>query len=113
VTVAKTRTTVRDGGSFLQVATFPLVRPYTDALFQKVRSELDARMATVAEQSGGTVAAHRVVVVDGIRSHQFDVRVGRRTDRYTFVLRGRRELLLVCSADAAVCDELAASFVAA
>ena len=36
--------------------------------------------------------------------------MGDRTDRYTFLLRGKREFLLVCSADAAVCDELAASF---
>jgi hypothetical protein len=112
VTVTRTRTTVKDGSSFVQVATFPLVRAYTGALFEKVRSELDLRMAAVAKQSGGAVAAHRVVTVDGIRSHQYDVRVGKRVDRYTFVLRGKRELLLLCSADAAVCDELAASFVA-
>jgi hypothetical protein len=92
------------------VATFPLVRAYTAALFEKVRSELDARMADVAKQSGGEVSGHRVVTVDGARSHSYDVRVGKRTDRYTFVLRGKREFLLLCSADAAVCDELAASF---
>ncbi len=110
VTVAKDRTTVKGGGAFLQVATFPLVRVYTAGLFDKVRSELDARMADVAKQSGGEVAAHRVVTVDGARAHSYDVRVGKRTDRYTFVLRGKREFLLLCSAEAAVCDELAASF---
>jgi hypothetical protein len=112
VTVTKTRTTARDGDAFVQVAAFRLVRPYTDALFRKVRGELDVRMAAVARQVGGSVASHRVVTVDGTRSHQYDVRVGKRTDRYTFVLRGRRELLLLCSARADVCDELAASFVA-
>ena len=110
VTSAKDRTTVKDGNAFLQVATFPLVRAYTATLFGRVRSELDARMADVAKQSGGEVAAHRVVTVDGARSHSYDVRIGKRTDRYTFVLRGKREFLLLCSADAAVCDELAASF---
>jgi hypothetical protein len=110
VTRAKGRTTVKGGEAFVQVASFPLVHSYSDDLFEKVRSELDVRMADVAKRSGGEVSAHRVVTVDGSRAHSYDVRVGKRTDRYTFLLRGKRELLLLCSADAAVCDELAASF---
>jgi hypothetical protein len=110
VTVANGRTTARDGASFVQVATFPLVHPYTAALFGKVQSELAIRMAEVAKQSGGTVSGHSVVVVDGAKSHSYEVALGDRTDRYTFLLRGKREFLLVCSADAPVCDELAASF---
>ena len=94
----------------MQVATFPLVHPYTVALFTKVQSELAVRMAEVAKQGGGTVSGHRVVIVDGDKSHSYEVAMGDRTDRYTFLLRGRREFLLVCSADASVCDELAASF---
>jgi hypothetical protein len=112
VNVATDRTTVKDGSAVLQVATFPLVRAYSAGLFEKVRSELDARMADVAKQSGGEVEAHRVVTVDGAKAHSYDVRVGKRTDHYTFVLRGKREFLLLCSAEAAVCDELAASFAA-
>src|SRR5262245_15565134 len=110
VTVANGRTTARDGAAFVQVATFPLVHPYTASLFTKVQSELALRMAEVAKQAGGTVGKHSVVVVDGSRSHSYEVAMGDRTDRYTFFLRGKREFLLVCSADAAVCDELAASF---
>ena len=112
VTAARDRTTVKDGHAFVQVATFPLVHAYRDDLFDKVRSELDTRMAAVAGQSRGEVTEHRVVTVDGRRAHSYDVRVGKRTDRYTFVLRGKREFLLLCSAGGAVCDELAASFVA-
>ncbi len=112
VTRAADRTTAKDRSDFVQVATFPLVRPYTDGLFDKVQSELAVRMASVAQEAGGTVAGHRTTTVDGIRSHVYDVRVGGRTDRYTFVLRGKREFLLLCSAGADVCDELAASFVA-
>jgi hypothetical protein len=112
VTGAGDRTTAKDGHAFVQVATFPLVHAYSDGLFDKVRSELDIRMADVARQSGGDVTEHRVVTVDGGRAHSYEVRVGKRTDRYTFVLRGKREFLLLCSADAAVCDELAASFAA-
>ncbi|HEY2776590.1 MAG TPA: hypothetical protein VGI77_01695 [Gaiellaceae bacterium] len=110
VTVANGRTTARDGASFVQVATFPLVHPYTAALFGKVQSELALRMAEVAKQGGGTVSGHSVVIVDGAKSHSYEVAMGDQTDRYTFFLRGKREFLLVCSADAAVCDELAASF---
>ena len=110
VTVANGRTTARDGASFVQVATFPLVHPYTPSLFAKVQSELAIRMGEVARQGGGTVKAHSVVTVDGDRSHSYEVAIGDRTDRYTFLLRRKREFLLVCSADAAVCDELAASF---
>jgi hypothetical protein len=110
VTVANGRTTARDGTSFVQVATFPLVHPYDTSLFAKVESELATRMAEVAKQGGGTVRGHSVVTVDGDKSHSYVVALGDRTDRYTFLLRGGREFLLVCSADAAVCDELAASF---
>ena len=110
VTVANGRTTAKDGASFVQVATFPLVHPYTASLFTKVQSELALRMAEVAKQGGGTLRGHSVVIVDGDKSHSYEVALGDRTDRYTFLLRGKREFLLVCSADAAVCDELAASF---
>jgi hypothetical protein len=112
VSRADGRTTAKDGAQYVQVATFPLVRRYTDALFVRVQSELAVRMAGVARAAKGTVAGHRTTTVDGTRSHVYDVRVDGRTDRYTFVLRGRREFLLLCSADSDVCDELAASFVA-
>jgi hypothetical protein len=100
------------GGDFVQVATFPLARRYSAALFGRVQTELATRMAQVARRAGGVVEGHRVVTVDGARAHAYDVSSGGRTSRYTFVLRGKREFLLLCSAGAAVCDELAASFVA-
>ena len=106
------RATARGDSQFVQVSTFPLARRYTDSLFDRVRSELEVRMAAVAKEVNGSVAGHHIVTVDGIRSHAYDVRADGRTDRYTFVLRGKREFLLLCSADSAVCDELAASFVA-
>jgi hypothetical protein len=67
-------------------------------------------MDTVAKETGGSLGAHRVVDAGGIKSHSYDVRVGDRTDTYTFVLRGRREYQLLCSADKAVCEELVSSF---
>jgi hypothetical protein len=102
--------TASSGSHRVQVATFPLVHAYTAALFDQVQRELDGRMDAVAKQVGGSVGAHRVVSAGGIESHSYDVRVGDHTDTYTFVLRGKREYQLLCSADRAVCDELVRSF---
>jgi hypothetical protein len=109
-TVAKDKYEARQDGSFVQAQAFPLVHPYKPALFAKVEPELALRMAAVAKQVGGTVVATRTVSPAGIKSHAYDLKVGERTDTYTFVLRDRRELQLICSADASVCDHLTASF---
>jgi hypothetical protein len=106
------RTVARDGEDFVQVATFPLAKAYTVALFGKVEPELAQRMAGVARIAHAKISGHRVVQVDGAKAHAFDLVAAGRTSRYTFVLRGKREFLLLCSADDAVCDELAASFAA-
>jgi hypothetical protein len=97
-------------GDFVQVSIFPLARPYTVTLFTRVETELAARMTTVAQQAKGVVKSHSVVTAGGAKAHSFEIVADGRTSRYTFVLRGKREFLLLCSADAAVCDELAASF---
>jgi len=98
------------GTQQVRVATFPLVKTYVPALFEKVRTELDTRMAAVAKETSGAVAGHRVVTVDGAKAHSFDVKVGDRVDTYTFVLRGKREFELICSADAGACSRLLTSF---
>ena len=107
-------TTASVDSQLVQVATFPLVHPYTPALFSKVEGELATRMTAVAQQSGGKVAGHSVVTAAGIRSHAYDVEVGDHVDEYTFVLRGKREYQLLCrrkaSHDTSFCDELVSSF---
>jgi hypothetical protein len=110
VTSANGRTTAKHGSDVLEVSSFPLVHPYSDALFTKVEPELAARMGEVAKQAGGTLGGHRTVIVDRIRAHSYDLKVGGRVDVYTFVLRGKREYLLVCSASSDVCTQLLASF---
>lgn len=100
------------GGDLVRVATFPLVRPYTPVLFEKVAGELAARMAEVAARVGGEVTGHRVVEVAGAKAHSYTVAVGGRTDAYTFVLRGGREYQLLCSAREPVCARLLTSFAA-
>ena len=104
------RTTAKDGSDMVQVATFALVRAYDRSLFGKVEVELAARMKTLAQQTGGTVDGHSTVTAGGIRSHSYDVRVDGRTDTYVFVLKGKREFQLLCSAGDAVCARFVSSF---
>src|SRR6476660_1290410 len=84
------------GADLVQVATFPLLKPYSDALFAKVERELNARMKEVAKQTGGTVSGPSTVTTGGVRSHSYEVRSGDRIDQYTFVLRNMREYQLLC-----------------
>lgn len=98
----------------VQVASFPLARPYTAALFTKVEAELGTRMRQVASETGGTLTGPATVTTAGIRSHAYRVTATGRVDEYTFVLRGRREYQLLCrrtgSDGTAACATLLASF---
>jgi hypothetical protein len=110
-------TTASRDSELVQVATFPLVKPYTPSLFDAVAGELQARMRQVARQSGGAVSAGVTVTAAGIRSHAYDVDVGDHVDEYTFVLRGKREYLLLCrrkkSSHDDFCSRLVRTFVLA
>lgn len=107
------RTFATHDSELVQVATFALVHAYNVKLFARVESELAARMATVARQTGGKVIGHSVVTPAGIRSHSYAVRVGDHVDEYTFVLRAKREYQLLCrrreSTDSEFCARLVAS----
>ena len=98
----------------VQVATFPLVKRYDDALFDQVARELTVRMRAVAAQTGGQVTGTSTVTAAGIRSHAYDVTVGDHVDQYTFVLRGKREDQLLCRRKSAsgdgFCKQLVSSF---
>ena len=102
------------GADLVRIATFPLVHAYRDGLFDAVESELAARMRVLASESGGKLSRASTVTVDGMRSHSYTVDDGGNVDRYTFVLRGKREFLLICrrrSSDGdAACRQLLASF---
>jgi hypothetical protein len=110
-TVGKDRYSAKHGDDLVQAQVFTLVHPYKPSLFAKVEPELAARMAAVAKQTGGTVTGSSTVVAGGVKSHAYNVEVGKRTDTYTFVLRGMNELQLICSADDAVCSQLVSSLV--
>lgn len=102
------------GTQLVQVASFPLARAYTDALFTKVKVELGTRMRQVASETGGTLSGPATVTTAGIRSHTYRITASARVDEYTFVLRGRREYQLLCrrtgSDGTAACATLLASF---
>jgi hypothetical protein len=102
------------GSERVQVATFPLLKPYTTALFAPVAKELTARMSQVARQVHGTVSSTKTVTAGGIRSHSYEVQVGDYVEEYTFVLRGLHEVQLLCrrkaSSSGAACKQLISGF---
>jgi hypothetical protein len=116
VSKARTSASATLDSQLVQVTTFPLVKPYDEALFDKVRRELDSRMQAVAAQLHGKVTGSRTVTASGIRSHSYDVAAGGDVVEYTFVLQGRREYQLLCrrpsSASDAPCVQLLGSFAA-
>jgi len=105
VTVEMQRASASRDDELLQVAAFPLQRPYSAALFTKVERELRTRMAQVAEETGGTVSGGGAVTAGGIRSHSYDVTIGDHVDQYTFVLRGMREFQLLCRRKSSSADD--------
>jgi len=111
----KARVSASKDAEVVQVATFPLLKPYDPKLFDRVARELQVRMRAIAGQTNGTLSGRRTVQADGIRSHAYDVTVGEQVDEYTFVLAGKREYLLLCrraSEDegSEACARLATSF---
>ena len=105
VTRAPGRVAAGTREELVQVATFNLLKPYSGALFGRVRKELTQRMTTVADQTGGRLAASETVTAGGVRSHSYRVESKDRVDQYTFVLRGRREYQLLCRRAASKGDE--------
>src|SRR2546430_8559571 len=65
VTVPARASASRDS-ELAQVSSFPLTKTYSDALFDKVATELAARMQVLAKQVGGSITDSGSVTVDGI-----------------------------------------------
>ena len=100
------RTSAVHGPELVQVATFPLQRPYSNRLFRRVEPELAVRMQAVARETGGRLSPGRTVRVAGVRSHSYRVAGSEHVDEYTFLLRGRREFQLLCRRRASSSDEV-------
>jgi hypothetical protein len=104
VVTSSARVSASRDSELAQVSSFPLVKTYSDALFDKVTTELAARMQVLAKQVGGSITGSGSVTVDGIRSHRYDVTVGGHVDQYTFVLQDKREYQLLCRRNASSSD---------
>jgi hypothetical protein len=83
------------GGATVQVRTFPLARPYSPALFELVRPEIERVAKQVQAKVGGTIEG-RAVTVGGRKAWQYDLVHGDVFEQLTFVLRGKREYELYC-----------------
>ena len=105
VTHTQNGVTAADGGSLVEVSTFPLARPYSDTLFAAVEKELKARMDTLVQDGGGTLSPGKPVTVAGIRSHSYRIASDGMVDDYVFVLRGKREYQLLCRRKASDSDD--------
>jgi hypothetical protein len=114
VTQAAGRASAARDAELVQVVAFKLVKPYRDSLFDKVTTELDARMATIVQETGGQLDGSSTVSPAGIRSHSYRVVAADHVDEYTFVLRRAKEYLLLCrrneSSSTSFCAQLVQSF---
>jgi hypothetical protein len=98
----------------VEVAHFPLLRPYERRRKAAVARELDRVAATIARQLRGRVTRRASLEVAGLDARSYVVDFAGKIEEITFVLKGRREFELLCrrraGADDAACRELVDSF---
>jgi hypothetical protein len=88
----------RKGAAAVSVTPFALVKRYDPARFQAAAKELDRIAAKLAARAGGSVTESTTTTVDGrkIRSYRYESRGAHL--RIGFVLDGKREYQLLCTA---------------
>jgi hypothetical protein len=91
------------GSALVSATDFTLLKPYSPSLFAAAAKELDRVAAKLAAQSHSTLAQTTTVVVDGrrIRAYRLTVHPSSGAafdERIGFVLRGKREVQLLCRA---------------
>jgi len=94
-----------DDAPLVSATAYKLARAYSPALFATARTELDGVAAKLAAASNGTVTESVTTTVDGtrIRAYRFTAHPEGHPatdDRVGFVLEGKREYQLLCSAPA-------------
>jgi hypothetical protein len=108
----------------VSVSRFPLLKPYSRALFAKVTTELDKSAGELAARLGGSVKSQATTTVAGEPVRQYvlaypqdkqDAKQGDFGSRLTYVLRGKLEYELFCRWDEKesepdYCARLARSF---
>jgi hypothetical protein len=108
---ARTQVAAKKGEAAVSVTTFSLLKPYDPAKFEAVAKELDGVAAKLAARAGHSLSDRETATVDGRKTRVYrynGVRVG-------FVLEGKREYQLLCTAPGGddpdgACDLLFSSF---
>lgn len=95
--------------ALVSATAFTLIKPYAPALFAWAEKELDGVAAKLALESNGTLTASATTTVDGtrIRAYRFTGRPAKGApydERIGFLLRGKREVELLCQASAGAGD---------
>ena len=106
------------GLDLVSVTRYPLLRAYRPELWMRVVPELDRTATQLAQQQQGAVGESRTVTVAGQQARRYDIdyeRDGKTlVERIAFVLRGKREYLLLCryarGGGTDACDRLLATF---
>jgi hypothetical protein len=92
----------------VSVSRFPLLKPYSPALFAAATKELDRSAGELASRLGGTVKSQATTTVAGDRVREYllsypqnakDPKQGDFGSRLTYVLRGKTEYELFCRWD--------------
>jgi hypothetical protein len=103
--VRQTATSVeaREGLALVSATEFPLLKPYSPALFGRAVKELNGVAAQLAAQSKGALTESVTTTVDGrrIRAYRFTGRPASGSpydERIGFVLEGKEEYQLLCQA---------------
>jgi len=98
-----------DDAPLVSATAYKLARAYSPALFPVAAKELDGVAAKLAAASNGTVTESVTTTVDGtqIRAYRFTAHPEGHPatdDRVGFLLEGKREFQLLCSAPAGAGD---------
>jgi hypothetical protein len=105
-TTSRTTTAVtvrRDRDTFVSATSFALLKPYSPTLFARAAKELDGIADKLAVQSHSRIAERKTISVAGepVRAYRLTVKPVAGTpfdERIAFVLRGKREIQLLCHA---------------
>jgi hypothetical protein len=92
--------TARNGSALVSVTTYPLVKPYDPAMFERVSRELDGSVSKLAKQAKGTLVEHKTTEIAGRKVRDYRYVAKGFATRLGFVFEGKREWQLLCRARA-------------
>ncbi|HET7573160.1 MAG TPA: hypothetical protein VFJ77_10900 [Gaiellaceae bacterium] len=104
--VARTATSARaaSGESSVSAVRYRLGKAYSADEFAAAAKELDGVAAKLARAAGGAVESSETTTVAGRRVRAYRFGGGGKTHRVGFVLDGRREVQLLCTAPSGAAD---------